>query len=296
MSFESRVPDYLQRVEDTLDRVLPGADVNPSRLHEAMRYSVLGGGKRVRPLLIYATGEVLGLDLAILDGPAAAIELIHAYSLVHDDLPAMDDDDLRRGQPTTHKKYDEATAILVGDALQALAFEIIVADPAVADGPATRTPMVAELARACGSQGMTGGQVLDLYAEGQQLNQAQIEEMYRCKTGLLIQASVELACLSAAALSNEQWQALRLFAARIGLAFQIWDDMLDIEGDTSVIGKPQGADIARDKATWPAMLGLETARARVEQLYAEANAALEVFADAAEALQWMADMIVRRDR
>ncbi|MCC5794072.1 MAG: polyprenyl synthetase family protein [Chromatiales bacterium] len=295
MSFAQRVPEYRARADQSLARWLPAAEVAPTRLHEALRYSVLGAGKRIRPLLSYATGEILGLEPSRCDAPAVAVELIHAYSLVHDDLPAMDDDDLRRGRPTTHVAYDEATALLVGDALQSLAFQILAEDEACLAGPALRMRMLAELAVASGSRGMVGGQALDLRAEGRALDQAEIERIYRLKTGRLIEAAIMLPVILAGELPLSGERALRAFATQIGLAFQIRDDLLDVEGETSVIGKPGGSDERNRKATLPAVVGLEATRLRADTVYADAISALDPLGDRAEPLRWLSEFIIRRD-
>ena len=295
-AFKQRLREYRERVEKALDRWLPAADRQPDRLHQAMRYAVLNGGKRIRPVLVYATGEALGGPADGLDGPACALELIHAYSLVHDDLPAMDDDDLRRGIPTCHRAFDEATAILVGDALQTLAFEILAEDPALADSdPRTRLAMIALLARASGSQGMVGGQAIDLAAVGQRLDLTQLEHMHRHKTGALIRASVELGALAAGCQDEELLQNLRAYARCIGLAFQVRDDILDIEGDTAVIGKTQGADMARNKPTYPALLGLAGAKATAQRLHQEALDALAGLDQRADTLRQISAYIVQRE-
>ena len=294
-SFESRVTDYTARIEKVLDRWLPPAEKRPERLHSAMRYAVLGGGKRMRPLLIYATGETLGVSADKLDGPAAAVEIIHAYSLIHDDLPAMDDDELRRGRPTCHIAYDEATAILAGDALQVLAFTILAEDKAMTASPAVRVEMLRTVAAASGSAGMAGGQAMDLAAEGKQLDIAELELMHIYKTGALIRASVLLAAQSAAGLAAEKLTALDRYAKCVGLAFQIQDDILDVEGETEKLGKQAGADSARNKPTYPSILGLERSRARALELRDDAKSALVAFGDAAEPLIWLADYIVQRE-
>jgi geranylgeranyl pyrophosphate synthase len=292
LSFSDRIEHYLGRVSRKLDAVLPGAGESPQRLHDAMRYAVFNGGKRIRPLLVYATGECLGVDETQLDAPAAAIELVHAFSLVHDDLPAMDDDDLRRGQPTVHRRYDEATAILAADALQPLAFAVL---SAVDDVPAdTRVRLVRLLADACGSIGMTGGQAIDLASEGKTLNGEELERMYRLKTGALIHAAVASACLLCPDLSEKRTLALGNFAQAVGVAFQIRDDILDIEGETTVIGKPAGSDAALRKATYPGQFGLEPARRRCDELLARAFAELETLKASAEPLKWLARYIVER--
>ncbi len=295
LPFKQRLRDYRERVEKALDAWLPAPDQQPDRLHQAMRYAVLNGGKRIRPVLVYATGEALGGPVAGLDGPACALELIHAYSLVHDDLPAMDDDDLRRGIPTCHRAFDEATAILVGDALQALAFKILARDPAMAISPHARLDMITLLADASGSRGMVGGQAIDLAAVGQRLNLAQLENMHRHKTGALIRASVELGALAAGCQDKQLLQNLRDYARCIGLAFQVRDDILDIEGDTAVIGKTQGADMARNKPTYPALLGLEEAKATARRLHQEALDALSGLDRRADILRQISAYIVQRE-
>ncbi len=295
LPFKQRLRDYKERVEKALDAWLPAPDQQPDRLHQAMRYAVLNGGKRIRPVLVYATGEALGGPVAGLDGPACALELIHAYSLVHDDLPAMDDDDLRRGIPTCHRAFDEATAILVGDALQALAFKILARDPAMAISPHARLDMITLLADASGSRGMVGGQAIDLAAVGQRLNLAQLENMHRHKTGALIRASVELGALAAGCQDKQLLQNLRDYARCIGLAFQVRDDILDIEGDTAVIGKTQGADMARNKPTYPALLGLEEAKATARRLHQEALDALSGLDRRADILRQISAYIVQRE-
>lgn len=282
-----------ERVEVALDHWLPKAGINPTALHHAMRYSVLEGGKRVRAVLAYATGQALGVADRQLDGPACAVELIHAYSLIHDDLPAMDDDDLRRGKPTCHKAFDEATAILAGDALQALAFYILAHDPEMPAEPSARLAMVEHLALASGSRGMAGGQAIDLAAEGQQLDLAELENMHIHKTGALIRASVRLGALCGNP-DQAQLEALDHYAKCIGLAFQIRDDILDIEGDTETLGKQQGADIARNKSTYPALLGMQEAKQRAQALHEEAVARLDLFGDEADPLRWLSAYIVQR--
>lgn len=292
--FKDRVSGYQQRVEARLDEVLPPAGLAPQRLHEAMRYAVFNGGKRVRPLLVYATGECLGVDTALLDSPAVAIELIHAFSLVHDDLPAMDDDDLRRGQPTVHIRYDEATAILAADALVPLAFRVIAGlDAASLQARNELSRLVAE---ACGSLGMTGGQAIDLEAEGRALTAVELEHMYALKTGALIHAAIISACLLQDDVHGDDLAGLGLFARDIGIAFQIKDDLLDVEGDSAVIGKPSGSDEKLRKATYPALFGLEASRARCNALLQGALTCLEGFGPRAAGLQWLARYIVERGR
>lgn len=292
MSFEDAIPDYIARVDTVLARTLPAADVEPTRLHEAMRYATLNGGKRIRPLLVYATGEVLGIDATHLDAPAVAVELIHAFSLVHDDLPAMDDDDLRRGKPTVHRQFDEATAILAADALQPLAFEVL-AGPEGGHAAGQLT-MVHLLSRACGSLGMTGGQAIDIESEGQRISGDTLRRMFELKTGALISAAVLMAAAREPDLATDRHAALERYAHRIGLAFQIRDDILDVEGDTETIGKPAGSDVAHDKATWPAIFGIDAAKAECDKLYAEGLDALSEFGKNAAPLQVLAELIVRR--
>jgi geranylgeranyl pyrophosphate synthase len=293
-SFDSRATGYVKRVEDLLDTRLPLAGSNPPSLHEAMRYAALGAGKRMRPLLCYATAESLGVDVADVDDAACAVELIHAFSLVHDDLPAMDDDALRRGRPTTHKVFGEATAILVGDTLQTLAFGML-STPGRTSAE-RRLRMQHTLVDATGSTGMTGGKQMDLDAEDQQLSLDALETLHRHKTGCLIRAAVHMAWLASEKLDPALGERLDRFATKVGLAFQIRDDLLDVEGDTAVIGKEHGADAAHGKSTYPALLGLDAARQRAESLYDEALEALEPLGANAEPLRWMAAYIVHRDR
>jgi len=272
------VPDdpldrWRQRVERELEAWLPPETCPPQRLHAAQRYSVLAPGKRVRPALVYATAETLGVPLERVDGAACAVELIHAYSLVHDDLPAMDDDDLRRGRPTCHRAFDEATAILAGDSLQVLAFSMLAHHPHGPE-PAVRLQLVAALADATGTAGMAGGQALDLAAEGRILGLPDLEQIHALKTGALIRASVRMAALCAPGLDHAGRDALDRYAAAIGLAFQVQDDILDVEGDAAVTGKPVGSDEARGLPTYPALAGLEGAKRRVLELNSAAEAAL----------------------
>lgn len=295
MSLESRLKSFRGRIEDYLDSKLPREDTAPERLHAAMRYAVLGGGKRVRPALLYLTGEALGVPAERLDAPAAAVEIIHAYSLVHDDLPAMDDDDLRRGRPTCHRAFDEATAILAGDALQILAFELLSADTAMVDDPHNRMAIIRELASASGTAGMAGGQAIDLWVQGRDPDITTLENMHALKTGALINASVLMAAWSADTPDPAVLDALGRFGKAIGLAFQIQDDILDIEGDTETLGKTAGADSARDKPTYPSVAGLEQARRRAAELCDEAIRALSILGESAVPLRQMAAYIVRRD-
>lgn len=293
-SFDNRLAYYQQRVAKKLDASLPSGSEKPERLHEAMRYAVFNGGKRVRPLLVYAAGECLGVAEDLLDAPAAAIELIHTFSLVHDDLPAMDNDDLRRGKPTLHVAFDEATAILAADALQPLAFSVLAdVDAVTAD---IRASLVRLIADACGSIGMTGGQSIDLAAEGQSLSVAELEHMYALKTGALIHASVMSACMLAPDTAIEIQHALDEFSRKVGIAFQIRDDLLDVEGETEVIGKPVGSDAGLQKATYPSLFGIEASVARCDELLQSACDELDKVGENAASLHWLARYIVERNR
>jgi geranylgeranyl pyrophosphate synthase len=292
--FQALLERWQSRTERELAARLPPATARPTRLHEALRYSTLGAGKRVRPMLVYATASALVLSEASVDGVACAVELIHAYSLVHDDLPAMDDDDLRRGRPTCHKAFDEATAILVGDALQVLAFETLASGPGLPADPAIRLNLVRLLAIASGTGGMAGGQALDLAAVGRQLTLAEVEEMHARKTGALIHASVMMAAACAERIAEPITRALDEFARAIGLAFQIQDDLLDIEGDATLLGKATGADRAHDKATYPSSVGVETARRRMHELHGRALAALAILGPRAAPLASVSDWLVLR--
>ncbi len=265
---------YQTRAQVVLTQAMPSETQAPIKLHQAMRYAVLGGGKRIRPMLVYATGHALGASLDTLDSSAAAVEIIHAYSLIHDDLPAMDNDHLRRGLPTCHIAFGEATAILAGDALQALAFECIARDINLATHPQTQVDMLAVLAHACGSLGMAGGQAFDLEAVGKQIDALALERMHVYKTGALIRASVRLGALASHHADTELLSRLEHFGHCVGLAFQIRDDILDIEGETHVIGKQQGADIALGKPTYPSIVGLARSRDMAEVLRESAIAAI----------------------
>jgi geranylgeranyl diphosphate synthase type II len=294
-SFKELLGHVQARTEKSLDHWLPAADIAPQRLHEAMRYSVLDGGKRVRPFLVYGAGEALDVPTEQLDGPACAVELVHAYSLIHDDLPAMDDDDLRRGKPTCHKAFDEATAILAGDAIQALAFQVLAHDETMQVDAQRRLQMIDRLALASGSRGMAGGQAIDLDSVGKTLDLPGLENMHIHKTGALIRASVMLGALSSPGVGEAQLKQLDHYAKCIGLAFQIQDDILDVEGDTETLGKTQGADLALNKPTYPALLGLDGAKQRAKELYQDALATLEEYGPAAEPLRWMAEYIISRE-
>jgi farnesyl diphosphate synthase len=292
--FQALLERWHSRIERELSARLPAATARPVRLHEALRYSALGGGKRVRPVLAYATASALGIPETSVDGVACAVELIHAYSLVHDDLPAMDNDDLRRGRPTCHKAYDEATAILVGDALQVLAFETLASGPGLPSDAGVRLELVRLLATASGTAGMAGGQALDLAAVGRELALAEVEEMHARKTGALIHAAVMMAAACSGGLSATLAHALDEFARAIGLAFQIQDDLLDIEGDVAQLGKATGADRALNKPTYPSCVGVEPARRLMHELHAQALAALSVAGLRAAPLASVCDWLVLR--
>jgi len=283
-----------ERVASAIDARLPASSAPPEKLHEAMRYAVLNGGKRVRACLVYMTGQALGAPDAWLDAPAVAVELIHAYSLVHDDLPAMDDDDLRRGQPTCHVAFDEATALLAGDALQSAAFDVLAGAEEFHQTAAPVLEMVRTLAHASGAAGMAGGQAIDLAAVGRSISLAELENMHVHKTGALIRASVRLGALASA--RNDQAVLVRLdrYAHAIGLAFQIQDDILDVVGDTATLGKQQGADEALNKPTYPALVGLGRAQAMAAEQHATALEALESFGTEANPLRWLSAYIVSR--
>jgi len=279
-----------QRVNHFLANYLSTIDVNDPQLHQAMNYGLLLGGKRVRPFLVYAVGEMLGADKADLDHAAGSVEAIHAYSLIHDDLPAMDNDELRRGQPTCHIKFDHATAILAGDALQTLAFELLSESPLNATA---QVAMIKTLANASGYQGMCGGQALDIAATDKQVTLTQLEKIHRHKTGALIQAAVELGAIAGNA-TPQQRQQLAIFSKNIGLAFQVHDDILDIISDTETLGKPQGSDQAANKSTYPALLGLEQAQHKASTLIDQAITALETLTVDSQQLQDFAQYIISR--
>ena len=281
------------RADAALARALPPEAHAPVELHRAMRYAVLSPGKRLRPLLVYATGAALGAVPDALDASACAVEIIHAYSLVHDDLPAMDDDDLRRGRPTCHVAFGEAMAILAGDALQALAFELLAADTRHDSG--NHVEMLRTLAAACGAHGMAGGQALDLAAVGKTLSADALDRMHEHKTGALIRASVRLGALAAGSRDANLLAALDCYAQAIGLAFQIRDDILDVEGDSAVIGKTAGKDAAQAKPTYPAILGMHAARARLCELTDTAILALQPLGERAQSLMQLAHYIAERE-
>ena len=284
------------RLERAFDAWLPPARTHPATLHEAIRYTVMGGGKRIRPTLVYAGGQSVGVDRQLLDRPACAIELIHAYSLIHDDLPAMDDDDLRRGKPSCHRAFDEATAILAGDALQSLAFQVLSNGNDDGVSASTRLRMIKTLALASGSRGMAGGQAIDLAATGQQLNIAELEDMHIHKTGALIRASVVLGALCGKTAEQSSIDKLDHYAKCIGLAFQIRDDILDVEGEAKTLGKNPGMDQAREKSTYPALIGMGAARQRATELHNEALESLSGFSDSADPLRWISSYIIERKR
>lgn len=291
--------DYLtfcqNRVERALEARLPSENQIPTKLHEAMRYCVLDGGKRMRPMLTYCTGKALGIAPEDLDGAACAVEFIHVYSLIHDDLPAMDDDDLRRGKPTCHVAYDEATAILTGDALQALAFKVLADDSTIRADAESRLKMITMLAKASGSQGMVGGQAIDLEAVGTMLTLPQLENMHIHKTGALIRASVNMATLTRPDIDPKQAEGLDHYAKCIGLSFQVKDDILDEESDTATLGKTQGKDKDNDKPTYPALLGLAGAKQKARELHEQAIESLNGFGSEADLLRDLSLYIIQRD-
>lgn len=278
------------RIEEVLDEALPPEYLEPKKLHNAMRYCALGGGKRVRALLCYAAAELCNTEIAIADAAAAAVELIHAYSLVHDDMPCMDDDDLRRGKPSCHKQYDDATALLVGDALQSLAFDVL-STPQLCANANQQISMLNILAKAAGSSGMAGGQAIDLSSVGKALTQLQLETMHQLKTGALIQAA---ALLGSSSGTLEQISAVQTYTENIGLAFQVIDDILDTEADTATLGKTAGKDADSNKPTYVTILGLEAAKQLADQLHKSATAALAPFGSKAQRLHELANFITQR--
>ena len=297
LAFTQWMAGVQAQVEDALSDFLPAAHLVPTKLHEAMRYTVLGGGKRVRPLLVYASGALFEADQAALARAACALEMIHAYSLVHDDMPCMDDDELRRGKPTVHVAYDEATALLVGDALQAQAFEVLasIGLPAAESLPPSRlVGMLRLLAQAAGSRGMCGGQAIDLDSVGLSLTREQLERMHQLKTGALLRASVLLGALCGKDLSEAELAALDAYSTAVGLAFQVVDDILDATADSATLGKTAGKDAADNKPTYVSILGLEESKALAEQLRRDAHHALAPFGEQALRLRELADLIVQR--
>jgi len=294
-SLQSFMATCQARLEKSLHHWLPDANTLPSALHEAMRYAVLGGGKRIRPALVYASGQSVGSRQEQLDGAACAIEFIHAYSLIHDDLPAMDDDDLRRGKPSCHKAFGEAIAILAGDALQALAFYVLAHDK-IPENAHTRLQMIDTLALAAGSRGMVGGQTIDLTATGRQLDIAELEDMHIHKTGALIRSSVVLGALTAPELPAGTLEKLDHYAKCVGLAFQIRDDILDVEGETDTLGKRSGADQSLEKSTYPMLFGLQGAKQRARELHEEAMQSLAGMDERADPLRWISTYAIERNR
>jgi farnesyl diphosphate synthase len=292
-AFDGWIKNVQSTMEDALASCLPSHRELPARLHEAMRYAALDGGKRVRPLLVFAAGDLFDADAGALRRAAAAVEMIHAYSLVHDDMPCMDDDALRRGKPTVHVKFDEATALLVGDALQSQAFLVLSEGEGIAD-PARKLVMIRLLARASGSLGMCGGQAIDLASVGLTLSLAELEQMHRMKTGALLRASVLLGALSGKSLTESEEAALNAYAEAIGLAFQVVDDVLDATADSATLGKTAGKDAADNKPTYVSILGLEKSRSLAGKLRDDAHKALMPFGDKARRLREIADLIVQR--
>jgi farnesyl diphosphate synthase len=292
--FDTWARSRAARVEQALGAVLPPESTLPATLHTAMRYAVLGGGKRVRPLLVYAAGELAGASAEVLDHPACAVELVHAYSLVHDDLPCMDDDVLRRGKPTVHVAFGEATAMLAGDALQALAFESVVRAGLAGAAAQAIATMVGELARAAGSLGMAGGQAIDLEAVGRSLDRTALEGMHRRKTGAMLRASVMMGAACGRLPEGDALQRLSDYADAVGLAFQVVDDVLDVEADSATLGKTAGKDAAHDKPTYVSVIGLEASRALALSLREDALRAIAPLGPAAGRLRELADLIVLR--
>ena len=289
----SEMQQYRERVESKLLSLLSSRENIATHLNEAMQYSLLNGGKRLRPILVYQACKLLGGSLEQADNAACAIEAIHSYSLVHDDLPAMDDDDLRRGKPTCHIKFDEATAILAGDALLTLAFELLSYDDSL-QSTDIKLKMIQTLAKASGDLGMVDGQAFDLGSVGKALTLDQLQAMHGAKTGALIRAALRLGALASNNATPESLTALDQYGIAIGLAFQIQDDILDIEGSTEQLGKPQGSDLERDKPTYPALMGLEASKACLEELVEQANEALSSFGDQATPLREIAQFIISR--
>lgn len=298
MSPDNRLKEFTKycqnRVESALEQCLPATHKRPEELHAAMQYSVLNGGKRMRPILVYGTGKALDSELDKLDAPACAVELIHAYSLIHDDLPAMDDDDLRRGKPTCHVKFGEATAILAGDALQALAFSVLASGQSTSISAETKIQMIEILASASGSCGMAGGQAIDLNSVGKTIDLPTLENMHIHKTGALIRASVKMATLACPNVNENHVKSLDHFAKCIGLSFQIHDDILDEEGDTKTLGKTQGKDRDNHKPNYPALLGLTNAKIKAKALHEEAINSLENFGETADLLRALSLYIIQR--
>ncbi|MXP67583.1 (2E,6E)-farnesyl diphosphate synthase [Pantoea sp. Aalb] len=299
MNFDKSLSDYYEHINLVLKQLIDSLPFQNSSLINVMRYGTILGGKRLRPFLVYATGEMFHVDLISLDAPAAAVECIHAYSLIHDDLPAMDNDTLRRGQPTCHVKYGEDMAILAGDALQTLAFSVLADKPMLNVSVNTRVAMISELAHASGISGMCGGQALDLITEGQSIDLIQLEQIHNHKTGALIRASVRLGALAAGNRSHAVLPVLDIYANAIGLAFQVQDDILNVIGNTTILGKTQGTDRILEKNTYPTLMGLERAYGKVCSLYDEAIKALktlELQSYNTNALQALTSFIIKRDK
>jgi len=294
VNLSTHIESCRRRLDALLDHWLPSEDTEPTKLHRAMRYASLNAGKRLRPLIVYLVGDALGVDKTDLDASALAVECIHVYSLIHDDLPAMDDDDLRRGKATTHIAFDEATAILAGDALQTIGFNILCHHPLSPDVESERIRLLTILTDASGSVGMGGGQMIDLIATDSMLSIEQLEAMHRMKTGALISACVKMAVATSQINEAEIIAAFDHFADRIGLAFQVKDDILDIEGETEVIGKPSGSDEELNKSTFPALMGLDAAKEYAEQLIDEALLSLERIPYNTEALEALAKYMIER--
>ena len=295
MPFGQRMDSYIQRAEKKLAEILADEDSAPALLQEAMSYAVFGAGKRIRPLLSYASGELLGLKDTAIDAIAASIELVHAYSLVHDDLPAMDNDDLRRGRAATHREFDEAVAILAGDALQTLAFYCLTSDPELCKQTQAQTKIIHWLARAAGPSGMVGGQTLDISVEGKQINETLLKDIHKRKTGELIRAAIMMPT-ELTKLNAQEKHSLDKFAQNIGLAFQIRDDLLEVEEDTATLGKSAESDKKQLKATYPSTLGIEEARQRLNEVYSLALDALQTFGDSSESLIELSELIINRKK
>ncbi len=288
--------DCRKRVYFALEKYLPSQNLAPKNLHKAMHYAALGSGKRIRPILVYSAGKALGVELNILDNPACAVELIHAYSLVHDDLPAMDNDDLRRGKPTCHKKFDEATAILVGDALQSLAFSVLSDESYLSKSPQLKIKIVNELSSASGSDGMAGGQALDVEAVGSKIGIKELENIHSHKTGALIKASVKMGAMCADNVAIDDFSSLEQYATCIGLAFQVRDDILDVQGNAETLGKTGGKDAASDKPTYPSILGMQGAHSLSKTLLDKALQSLSNFDNQADPLRSIAKYVIERQK
>ena len=293
-SFEQRITSYIEEIDHYLLSKLPINESPPANLHKAMHYSVMNGGKRIRPLLTFASAESLEIDPKILMPAAASIELLHCFSLVHDDLPCMDDDDLRRGRPSTHKEFGEATAVLAADALLSLSFEILASDLSFGATAKTNASLIALISGATGSKGITGGQQLDLNAEEKIISQSELEHIYRQKTGKLLRACV-LAPTCFINISLEQMSALEIYIDLIGLAFQIRDDILEAEGSNEIIGKSSKSDIHQGKATFPKIFGLDASKKRILELLELAQNEISVFGERAHPLKYMAESIINRE-